>query len=116
VEFGFVRNRLRLAHLGLKPEATAEGSQLKRAVGLFEVYLRSKLFIGLELPTQWTIFIMAVVKGRRPCGLERQVALNPGREVFAEFRRVMDHTVSKVVEQAGSGARGHSGMLEWLVE
>jgi hypothetical protein len=50
-EFQFGRDMLRLAHLGLKPEATAEGSQLKRAVGSFEVNLISQLLILLELQT-----------------------------------------------------------------
>jgi hypothetical protein len=46
---GGVVDVLRLGHLGLNPEATAEGSQLKRAVGLFEVDLSSKLVVRLEL-------------------------------------------------------------------
>jgi hypothetical protein len=45
----FERNVLRLGHLGLKPEATAEGSQLKRAVGSFEVNLSSKLVVRFDL-------------------------------------------------------------------
>jgi hypothetical protein len=72
-KFLFERNVLRLAHLGLKPEATAEGSQLKRAVGLFEVNLMSKLFIRLELRRGLTIFIMAVVMGRRAPSWSREL-------------------------------------------
>jgi hypothetical protein len=55
---------LRLEHLGLKPEATAEGSQLKRAVGSFEVNLSSNVLVRLVQPAEWMIFIMVVVMGR----------------------------------------------------
>jgi hypothetical protein len=44
---------LRLAPLGLKPEATAEGSQLKRAVGLFEVRLSSNVLVRLGQAVEW---------------------------------------------------------------
>jgi hypothetical protein len=57
-----------LAHLGLKPEATAEGSQLKRAVGLFEVNLVSNVLVRLVQAVEWMMFIMAVVMGRRAAG------------------------------------------------
>jgi hypothetical protein len=59
---------LRLEHLGLKPEATAEGSQLKRAVGSFEVNLSSNVLVRLGQPVEWMIFIMALMKGRCAAG------------------------------------------------